>query len=160
MIDKNKFSSFPSFLHMAKKSLRISANIIKYTACNQCHKLYDISELLNKTKISTCSFIDYPNHSQERFRQKCNNPLVKKVDSNSVNPIFRPIMTFPLVNIKQQLTLFFGRKNFEVACRKWAERRNNTEVLFDIYDGEIWKVLKMKMENFSSLTNTPIHILG
>ena len=48
-------------------------------------------------------------------------------------------MTFPLVNIKEQLTLFFGRKNFEVACRKWAERRNDTEALFDIYDGEIWK---------------------
>lgn len=48
-------------------------------------------------------------------------------------------MTFPLVNIKQQLTLFFGRKNFEVACRKWAERRNETEALFDIYDGKIWK---------------------
>ncbi|MBV8802715.1 MAG: hypothetical protein JO131_07115 [Gammaproteobacteria bacterium] len=139
MIDKNKFSSFPSSLHTAKKSLGISANIIKYAACNQCHKLYDISELSNKTEILTCSFIDYPNHSQERFRQKCNNPLVKKVDSNSGNPIFRPIMTFPIVNIKQQLTLFFGRKNFEVACRKWAERRNDTEVLFDIYDGKIWK---------------------
>jgi len=108
MIDKNKFSSFPSSLHTAKKSLGISANIIKYAACNQCHKLYDISELSNKTEILTCSFIDYPNHSQERFRQKCNNPLVKKVDSNSGNPIFRPIMTFPIVNIKQQLTLFFG----------------------------------------------------
>ena len=48
-------------------------------------------------------------------------------------------MTFPLVNIKQQLTLFFGRKNFESACRKWAERRNDTEALFDIYDGKIWK---------------------
>ena len=88
MIDENKFSSFPSSLRMAKKSLGISANIIKYAACNQCHKLYDISELSNKTEISTCSFIDYPNHSQERFRQKCNKPLVKKVDSNSGNPIF------------------------------------------------------------------------
>jgi hypothetical protein len=67
MIDENKFSSFPSSLRMAKKSLGISANIIKYAACNQCHKLYNISELSNKTEISTCSFIDYPNHSQERF---------------------------------------------------------------------------------------------
>ena len=48
-------------------------------------------------------------------------------------------MIFPLVNIKQQLTLFFGQKNFEVACHKWAERRNKTEALFDIYDGKIWK---------------------
>ncbi|GET52341.1 hypothetical protein RIR_jg16610.t5 [Rhizophagus irregularis DAOM 181602=DAOM 197198] len=47
-------------------------------------------------------------------------------------------MTFPLVNIRRQLTLFFGRKDFEVTCRKWAERENETEALFDIYDGRIW----------------------
>ena len=141
-IDGNKFLSFPSSLYMAKKTLGISTNIIKYAAYNKCHKLYDINELSNKTEKQTCSFVDYPNHIQERFRQKCNNPLVKKIDSSkdsSDNPIFRPIMTFPLVNIKQQLTLFFSQKNFEVSCRKWAERRNETNALFDIYDGRIWK---------------------
>ncbi|GET57294.1 hypothetical protein GLOIN_2v1776801 [Rhizophagus irregularis DAOM 181602=DAOM 197198] len=116
-------------------------NIIKYAACNKCHKLYDINEISNTTEVPTCSFINYPNHSIERFRQKCNNPLVKKIDSNKDggnNPIIRPIMTFPLVNIRRQLTLFFGRKDFEVTCRKWAERENETEALFDIYDGRIW----------------------
>ena len=48
-------------------------------------------------------------------------------------------MTYPLVNIRQQLTLFFGRKDFEMSCRKWAERKNDTEAMFDIYDGRIWK---------------------
>src|ERR1700722_70958 len=141
-IDENKFLSFPSSLYMAKKTLGISTNIIKYAACSKCHKLYDINEISNKTEVPTYSFINYPNHSIERFRRKCNNPLFKKIDSskdNSNNPIFRPIMTFPLVNIKQQLTLFFGRKNFEMECRKWAERKNETEALFDIYDGMIWK---------------------
>ena len=38
------------------------------------------------------------------------------------------------------MALFFGRKDFEMSCRKWAaERENNTEALFDIYDGMIWK---------------------
>ncbi len=141
-IDRNKFLSFPSSLYMAKGTLGLYTNIIKYAVCNKCHKLYDINEISNKTEIPTCSFINYPNHSREQFRQKCNNPLIKKIDSskdNSNNPIFRPIMTFPLVNIKQQLTLFFGRKNFEMSCRKWAERKNQTEALFDIYDGMIWK---------------------
>ncbi|GBC39248.2 hypothetical protein GLOIN_2v1788017 [Rhizophagus irregularis DAOM 181602=DAOM 197198] len=140
-VDENKFSSFPSSLYVAKKILGISMNIIKYAACNKCHKLYDINEISNTTEVPTCSFINYPNHSIERFRQKCNNPLVKKIDSNKDggnNPIIRPIMTFPLVNIRRQLTLFFGRKDFEVTCRKWAERENETEALFDIYDGRIW----------------------
>ena len=51
-------------------------------------------------------------------------------------------MTFPLVNIRQLLTLFFSRKDFEMSCRKWAERKNETEALFDIYDGVIWKEFK------------------
>src|SRR5437764_12752183 len=42
-IDEKKFSSFPSSLYMAK--------IIKYAACNKCHKLYNINDITNKTKI-------------------------------------------------------------------------------------------------------------
>ena len=138
-IDEKKFSSFPSSLYMAKKTLGIFTKIIKYAACNKCHKLYDINDITNKTEITTCSFINYPNHSIERFRQKCNNPLVKKIDSNK-EQILRPIMTYSLVNIRQQLALFFGRKDFEMSCRKWAaERENDTEALFNIYDGMIWK---------------------
>ena len=140
-IDKNKFSSFPSSLYMAKKDLGIITEIFQYSACNKCHKLYDINEILKNTEIPTCSFKNYPNHPMERLRQKCNNPLIKKIDSNN-EQIFRPIMTYPLVNIKQQLTLFFGRKDFEMSCRKWAERNNETEALFDIYDGMVWKEFK------------------
>lgn len=138
-IDKNKFSSFPSTLYMAKKKLGVFTEIIQYGACNKCHKLYSINEMLNKTEVSTCSFVNYPNHSMERFRQKCNNPLVKKMDGSTDHPIFRPIMTFPLINIRQQITLFFCRKDFDMSCRKWAERKNETEALFDIYDGMVWK---------------------
>src|SRR5436305_15188809 len=109
MIDENKYSSFPFSLYMAKKTLEISTKIIQYAACNKCHKLYDINELsrTENEEIPTCSFINYSNHSIERFRQKCNNSLIKKVDSNNGEQIFRLFITFPLVNIKQQLTLFF-----------------------------------------------------
>ena len=97
-IDKNEFFYFPSSLYMAKKILGITTRLIKYGACDKCHKLFNIIETLNKTDENpTCSFINYPNHSIEWFWQKCNNPLIKKIDSNN-NPIFRPIMIFPLVN--------------------------------------------------------------
>src|ERR1700728_3697567 len=52
-IDENKFLSFPSSLYMAKKTLGISTNIIKYAACSKCHKLYDINEISNKTEVPT-----------------------------------------------------------------------------------------------------------
>lgn len=140
-IDKNKFSSFPSSLYMAKKELGIPTDIIQYAACKKCHKLYDIDKLLDKTEVQTCSFINFPNHTMQRFRQPCNNPLTKEINNNN-QQIFRPIMTYPLGNIKQQLTLLFGRKDFEMSCREWAVRKNDTEALFDIYDGRIWKELK------------------
>jgi hypothetical protein len=136
-IDASKFSSFPSSLYMARKKLGIPTEVIQYAACTKCHKLYNINEL-DKTEVQTCSFINFPNHTIQRFRQKCNNPLTKKINNNN-EQILRPIMTYPLVNIRQQLTLFFGRKDFEMSCRKWAERKNDTEALFDIYDGRIWK---------------------
>src|SRR5256885_17203511 len=65
-IDASKFSSFPSSLYMAKKKLGIPTEVIQYAACNKCHKLYDINEL-DKTEVQTCSFINYPNHTMERF---------------------------------------------------------------------------------------------
>ena len=69
-------------------------------------------------------------------------------------------MTFPLINIKQQLMLFFCRKNFEISCRKWAERKNETEALFDIYDGMVWKSFKDDQEELFLQKFMLIHILG
>ena len=66
-IDENKFSSFPSTLYMAKKDLGIPTKIIQYAACNKCHKLYSINELLDKLEVQTCSFVNYSNHTIERF---------------------------------------------------------------------------------------------
>ncbi|PKC17360.1 hypothetical protein RhiirA5_405934 [Rhizophagus irregularis] len=136
-IDKNKFLSFPSSLYIAKKELGIPTDIIQYAACNKCHKLYDINELLGKTEVQTCSFINFPNHTIQRFRQPCNNPLTKEINNNN-QQIYRPIMTYPIGNIRQQLTLFFGRKDFETSCREWANRKNDTEALFNIYDVHLW----------------------
>ena len=142
---------------MTKKKLGIS-KIFQFAACNKCHKLYDIKEILKTNEIPTCSFVNYPNHSIQRFRKMCGNPLTRKIDSN-YHPIFRPIMTFPLINIKQQLSLFFCRKDFEMSCRKWAERKNETEALFDIYDGRIWKEFKDdNTEPFFTKEYTDTHI--
>ena len=92
---------------MAKKKLGIPTEVIQYATCNKCHKLYDINEY--KTEVQTCSFINYLNHTIEYFQQKCNNPLTKKINSNN-EQILRLIMTYPLVNIRQQLTLFLAGK--------------------------------------------------
>jgi hypothetical protein len=122
---------------MAKKKLGIPTEVIQYAACNKCHALYKINDL-DKTEVQKCNFISYPNHTIQRFRKECSNPLTKKINNNN-EQILHPIMTFPLVNLRQQLTNCFCHKDFEISCCKWAERKNDTEAMFDIYDGRIWK---------------------
>src|SRR5271154_3824074 len=95
---------------MAKKKLGIPTDIIiQYAACSKCHKLYDINKLLDKTEVQTCGFINFPNHTMQRFRQPCNNPLTKEINNNN-QQVFCPIKTYPLGNIRQQLTLFLVAK--------------------------------------------------
>src|SRR5204863_8048184 len=93
---------------MTKKKLGIPTEVIQYAACNKCYKLYDINEL-DKTEVQTCSFINYPNHTIERFRQKCNNLLTKKINSNN-EQILRPIMIYPSSGnfLRSRSALFCG----------------------------------------------------
>ena len=161
-IDEDTFFSMPTSLYIAKKMLGLLSKQYNYTACNKCHKLYtikEIKELENNNNIPLCSFINFPNHNITKFRQQCNNPILKKIDTNS-GPIFRPIMTFPLINIKYELSLIFSRKNFEASCRSWAvERENNTDSMFDIYDGRVWKEFVDHNSKFFLLRNIPTQIL-
>ena len=50
--------SLPFLITHGKKKLGIPTGIgiVQYGACNKCHKLYDINEMLNKTEIPSCSF--------------------------------------------------------------------------------------------------------
>ena len=59
----------------------------EYIACPVCHLLYD-KQLIPTTfsirqEIPKCTYIEFPNHPQLRFRMPCNELLlsvVKKVD--------------------------------------------------------------------------------
>ncbi|PKC57887.1 hypothetical protein RhiirA1_471804 [Rhizophagus irregularis] len=79
-LDKSKFCHS----HPRKKKIGIST-ISQFAACNKCHKLYDINEIINTTEIPTCSFVNYPNHSMQRFRQMCSNLLTRNIDTERKN---------------------------------------------------------------------------
>jgi hypothetical protein len=84
---------------------------------------------------------------------------VKNRDKFSEESDFRHFIIGPvLVNIKQQLTLFFGQKNFEVHVEN-GPKEGMKPMLYLIYTMEgFGKVLKMNMGILSSLKNVPIHI--
>ena len=43
----------------------------------------------------------------------------------------------------------YNRKGFKESCRKWADRRNDSQYLNDIYDGKVWKTFQDQNENMS-----------
>jgi hypothetical protein len=85
----------------------------------------------------------------------CGNPLTRNIDSNN-NTIYRPIMTFLLINIKQQLALFFCHKDFEISCQMWEkekEKLKHYSIFMMVRSGNN---LKMIMATIFSQKNLPI----
>ena len=54
----------------------------RYTVCPSCHLLYDSDKLLSsntRAEEFKCTFVEFPNHPQARFRLPCNSRLFDKV---------------------------------------------------------------------------------
>ena len=114
---------FPILLYIACKLFGISDQIIKYTTCLICCKLYLINNLPTD-KPSHCSFQNFPNHPMTNHRSSCDAVITKQVLTNQ-GIIYRPALIFSIVNIKRQLQRLYNKKKFEELCRKWAARPNN-----------------------------------
>ena len=143
LLDKNTYNSFPTSLYMARKKLGVCAHVIKYATCEKCCKLYNVSEVSTDkpNQVPTtihCNHSEFPNHPMANQRKECGAKLAKNVPvSNGI--IYRPSLTFPIVSLKHQLQLMYNRKGFEESCKKWADRRNDSRYLNDIYDGRVWQ---------------------
>ena len=54
----------------------------QYTVCPSCHLLYNSDILLSsctRTEEIKCTFVEFPNHPQARFRLPCDSRLFDKV---------------------------------------------------------------------------------
>ena len=123
--DETTYSAFPTSLYMARKLFGIGDQIIKYATCQKCCKLYSIKDL-PADKPHHCSFQNYPNHPMTNFRILCGNAITKQVPTNQ-GILYRPLLIYPIVNIKHQLKRLYSKKGFEESCRKWAARPNNNQ---------------------------------
>src|SRR5918995_4749439 len=54
-------------------------------------------------------------------------------------------MVFPLPSLKAQLITMYRRPGFESLLKKWTNR-DDTELITDIYDGEIWKTFPSRLD--------------
>src|SRR5689334_16664260 len=84
-------------------------------------KLYSVNKLLTD-KPSHCLFQNFSNHPMANYRSSCSAVITKQVPTNQ-EIIYRPVLIFPIVNIKRQLQRLYNKKGFEESCRKWATRQ-------------------------------------
>ncbi|PKY32855.1 hypothetical protein RhiirB3_394339, partial [Rhizophagus irregularis] len=80
--NQTSFVTFPTSLYMARKKLGMCVHLIKYAACKECCKLYQISDMSSNDpnitpKFTKCIFQDFPNHSKSYGRKPCETPLYK-----------------------------------------------------------------------------------
>ena len=73
---------FPKTIHGCYSFLKQNKSpCTEFIACPSCHMLYDQSILVSstRTQIPKCSFVEFPNHPQQRFRQPCNATLLNVI---------------------------------------------------------------------------------
>lgn len=85
-IPQLKDAVYPQSIRGCYSYINLDPHIYReYIVCPGCHMLYDhtVTSLTSGTSINPqstkCSFIEFPNHPQERFRQPCNTILLQKV---------------------------------------------------------------------------------
>ncbi|CAG8448083.1 5495_t:CDS:2 [Gigaspora rosea] len=98
-----------------KFTLGICANMIKYTTCEKCCKLYSIADVSTdkpnlSPKISYCTFQDFPNHPMANKRQPCTSPIAKKVPVTG-GVIFKPTLIFLTISLNMTGSLSMHNGN-------------------------------------------------
>src|SRR5215216_7599110 len=120
-----------------------------YAVCSDCNTLYKISEILQKNVNDQLNngfkytHVEFPNHLRKGQRNPCETKITKQI-SIVKGYIRKPKMIFPLPSLKTQLITMYQRPGFESLLKKWTNR-DDTELITDIYDGEIWKTYHYKL---------------
>jgi hypothetical protein len=115
----------------------------KYTVCPKCHTIYNTKDCIisrhGKLSSKSCSFVEFPNHSQKRRRIECGEALLKQVLCKNGKKLFYPHKVYCYHSIQQTLQTFIDRPGFLDLCEHWRSKKPVKGVYTSIYDGRIWQ---------------------
>lgn len=112
----------PKSIYTLRKSQDLlQDDFTKYIVCPHCYSTYRFSDVED---IKVCSFVEYPNHPQRKFRQQCNTPLFREITLRDEKRHLYPIKIFPYRSIRQTLSEFLKRPGFQQKCELWRQRSN------------------------------------
>ena len=129
----------------------------EYVICSTCHMLFDpkISQLVEGTtrnkKSVSCKYIQYPHHTQLRFRAPCNTVLMNKVKKRGNRIEFRARKTYFYYGLKTALTHLLNRRTFLNSCNSWKSRLCTDGSMGDFTDGKVWLEETQKFTNSSNV---------
>ena len=147
VIHSEPLSIFAKNVPKNVKQLRAIAGVnvesfTKFVVCPLCHSIYDSEACLltvgSTKEVKKCQHIGYPEHPHASFRKKCDQPLLKMCKYKS-SCVYRPLKVYCSQSIIKSMELLLCRPNFLVNCEQWRHRQIQSDLLCDIYDGQVWK---------------------
>lgn len=124
--------SIPKTIETIRTKLNMERNdFLQYVACPKCHCLYKLDDV-NAGVITKCIHVPWPNHTQRKYRHRCNKNLIDHQTQ-------LPKRVYAYKSISSYLKNFVLRPHFITSCNQWRQREVSNEYLSDIYDGQLWK---------------------
>ena len=108
-----------------------SAMFVQCAAFPKCHSLYDVSDVA-QGRISKCTYVRWPRHTQRSKRKACRTNLCKGMSST-------PKLIYSYRPVSSYLRDFVTKESFVNSCNTWRSRSVRDSHLADIYDGSMWK---------------------
>lgn len=134
----------------------------EYIACPSCHILYD-KRLIPTTftvrqEIPKCTYVEFPNHPQLRFRKPCDELLLSVVKKGGQKVELKPRRVYYYYGIKASLNAMLLREDLKLInlCKSPLPQK---EFMADITDGRIWSELVDKYTTPASYEGTFLGIL-
>ena len=153
---------FPLSIHGCYSFVNLDAEPYNsYIVCPSCNMLYGdkVEPLILGTssnpESARCSFIEFPDHPQARFRLPCNRTLLQKINRNGKLGL-KPRKMYYYFGIKRALSVLFARPKFLNMCNMWHQTKGNRTFFADITDGRVWNEICSKM----SPNGNPSNIIG
>ena len=92
------------------------------------------------TQISKhCAFKAFPLHPHHSRRSSCGTLLLKTVELAGGRTYLYPFLSYYYVGLDQSLQLLLNQTDFVNQCEQWRSVRPRDGMLYDVYDGHLWK---------------------
>ena len=119
-------------------------NFLEYIVCQKFDSIYDESYFIEAKSINSgndsvkCSHIPFPNHPHQSRRGECSAALFKPVRVKGEKVNWHPKRIYCYQSLKESVSALINRPGFLQKCELWRTRTVPEDLMFDVYDGQIW----------------------